>query len=64
MMASQEYKRIYSEIRLLMMSGFYLAAFEAVPELYDFAMTNRQIMAASAIEDFLIEKLNTPEQKA
>lgn len=58
MIASQEYTRIYNEIRLLMQAGLYEAANHAIPELYDFAMTNRQIMAASAIEDFLIQKLD------
>jgi DNA polymerase III subunit epsilon len=58
MILSQEYERIYNEIRLLMQAELYEAANHAIPELMKVAVTMKQIVAAHCIEDFLIEKLD------
>jgi len=61
MIASQEFQRIYSEIRLLMQAELYEAAYHALPELETFVMTSRQTAIYNSLEDFLVEKLDEPE---
>lgn len=61
MIASQEFQRIYSEIRLLMQAEMYEAAYHALPELETFVMTSRQAAMYTSLEDFLLEKLEEPE---
>lgn len=63
MIRSHEYHRVYNEIRLLMQAGMLEAANHAIPELISLAVTSKQIAAAYAIEDYLLEKLDEPEQE-
>jgi hypothetical protein len=64
MMLSQEYNRIYNEIRLLMQAEMWEAANHAIPELMNVAVTMGQIIAAHCIEDYLIEKLDSEDEIA
>jgi hypothetical protein len=62
MILSQEYERIYNEIRLLMQAELYEAANHALPELEAVAVTRGQITKLWAIEDYIIERLDEPGQ--
>lgn len=62
MITSHEYHRVYNEIRLLMQAGMYEAANHAIPELINLALTSKQIAAAYAIEDFLLEQLDEDDE--
>lgn len=63
MITSQEYQRVYNEIRLLMQAGMLEAANHSIPELINYALTSKQIAAAYAIEDYLLEQLDESEDE-
>lgn len=64
MIASQEFHRIFNEVRLLMQAQLYEAANHAIPELIAVAVTSKQIVAAYALEDFLIEQLEKEDDES
>lgn len=63
MIASEEYKRVYREISLLIDDEKYAEAYVIVGELRDFATSRKQLIQAAETEDFLMEKLNMSEPK-
>jgi len=63
MIASVEYKRVYSEIEALIKDKKYAEAYVLVAELRDFATTKRQLVTAAAIQDWLMNKLWMAEPK-
>jgi hypothetical protein len=64
MIASVEYKRVYSEISQLIEKKKYADAYVLVAELRDFATTKGQLIKASEIQDWLLKQLCLTQGKA
>lgn len=63
MIGSQEFERVYNEIRLLMQAELYEAANHAMPELETVAVTNMQLQICFALQDVIAQKLDEPGEE-